>query len=191
MPCWQSYNFAKAIARLPSHTFEAAGPLLDSQPDAQNAYGTCLVRLRRFDAATKVFERALALNPENPRQRQLLAATQLMAHEPQKAIATLQPLIASGQADAHALELASSAYEEAKDTPAAVNALRQAILLDPHNPNFYIDFANLSLNHQSFQVGINVVSDGIGLLAENGFSLPGARGSICAARRLRKSRSGL
>ena len=157
--------------------FEAAGPLLDSQPDAQNAYGTCLVRFRRFDAATKVFERALALNPENPRQRQLLAATQLMAHEPQKAIATLQPLIASGQADAHALELASSAYEEAKDTPAAVNALRQAILLDPHNPNFYIDFANLSLNHQSFQVGINVVSDGIGLLPKTA-SLYLARGVL-------------
>jgi tetratricopeptide (TPR) repeat protein len=141
--------------------FEAAGPLLDSQPDAQNAYGTCLVRLRRFDMATKIFGRALALNPDNPRQRQLVAAIQLMAHRPQEAIATLQPLIASGRADAHALELASSAYEEAGDTPEAVSALRQAIILDPHNPNLYIDFANLSMNHQSFQVGINVVSDGI------------------------------
>src|SRR6266849_1403324 len=141
--------------------FEAAGPLLDSQPDAQNAYGTCLVRLRRFEMATNVFGRALALNPENPRQRQLVAAIQLMAHKPQEAIATLQPLIASGRADAQALELASSAYEEAGDTPEAVSALRQAIILDPHNPNPYIDFANLSMNHQSFQVGINVVSDGI------------------------------
>ena len=59
------------------------------------------------------------------------------------------------------MELASSAYEEAGDTPQAVSVLRQAILLDPNNPNFYIDFANLSLNHQSFQVGINVLSDGI------------------------------
>jgi tetratricopeptide (TPR) repeat protein len=143
--------------------FEAAGPLLDSQPDAQNAYGTCLVRLRRFDMATNVFGRALALNPENPRQRQLVAAIQLMAHKPQEAIATLQPLIASGRADAHALELASSAYEEAGNTPEAVSALRQAIILDPHNPNLYIDFANLSMNHQSFQVGISVVSDGISI----------------------------
>jgi tetratricopeptide (TPR) repeat protein len=141
--------------------FGAAGSLLDTQIDAQNAYGTCLVRLRRFDEATQVFGRALASNPEDSRQRQLAAASQLMAHKPQEAIATLQPLIASGRADAHAMELASTAYEEAGDTPAAVSALRQAILLDPHNPNFYIDFANLSLNHQSFQVGINVVSDGI------------------------------
>jgi tetratricopeptide (TPR) repeat protein len=141
--------------------FEAAGPVLETQLDAQNAYGTCLVRLRRFDEATKVFGRALALNPDNSRQRQLVAAIQLMAHRPQEAIATLQPLMAAGRADAHALELASSAYEDAGDTPAAVSALRQAILLDPRNPNFYIDFANLSLNHQSFQVGISVVSDGI------------------------------
>jgi Flp pilus assembly protein TadD len=141
--------------------FEAAGTLLDTQPDAQNAYGTCLVRLRRFDSAAGVFEKALALKPDDPHQRQLLAAIQLIAHHPQAAIATLRPLVDGGQASAHAMELASSAYEEAGDTPQAVSALRQAILLDPNNPNFYIDFANLSLNHQSFQVGINVVSDGI------------------------------
>ena len=153
---FRQHNCTEAV----SH-FEAAGPLLDAQPDAQSAYGTCLVRLRRFDMATNVFGRVLALNPENPRQRQLVAAIQLMAHKPQEAITTLQPLIASGSTDAHALELASSAYEEAGDTPEAVSALRQAIILDPHNPNLYIDFANLSMNHQSFQVGINVVSDGI------------------------------
>ena len=149
-------NCAEAIAN-----FEAAGSLLDTQLDAQNAYGTCLVRLRRFDAATGVFEKALALNPDDPRQRQLLAAIQLMARHPQDAVVTLRPLIDGGRANARAMELASSAYEEAGDTPQAVSVLRQAILLDPNNPNFYIDFANLSLNHQSFQVGINVLSDGI------------------------------
>ena len=50
-----------------------------------------------------------------------------------------------------------------KDTPQAVSTLRQAILLDPENVNLYLDFANLSYAHDSFQVGINVVSDGIGL----------------------------
>jgi len=141
--------------------FEAAGSLVDSQPDAQNAYGTCLVRLRRFDDATKVFERSLSLNPDDPRRRQLTAAIQLMAHKPREAIATLQPLLTAGRADAHTLELASSAYEEGGDTPEAVSALRQAIILDPHNPNLYVDFANLSMSHQSFQVGITGVSEGI------------------------------
>ena len=51
-----------------------------------------------------------------------------------------------------------------KDTPQAVATLRQAILLDPQNVNLYVDFANLSSAHDSFQVGIDVVSDGISQL---------------------------
>jgi tetratricopeptide (TPR) repeat protein len=41
--------------------------------------------------------------------------------------------------------------------------VRQGILLDPSNVNLYLDFANLCYAHDSFQVGIDVVSDGIGL----------------------------
>ena len=44
-----------------------------------------------------------------------------------------------------------------------MSTLRQAILLDPRNPNLYVDFANIAFAHQSFQVGIDVVTDGIGL----------------------------
>ena len=45
----------------------------------------------------------------------------------------------------------------------AVDTLRQAILLDPQNVNLYLDFAAISSTHQSFQVGINVVNEGINL----------------------------
>jgi tetratricopeptide (TPR) repeat protein len=38
------------------------------------------------------------------------------------------------------------------------------LLLDPQNVNLYVDFANISSAHDSFQVGIDVVSDGIGQL---------------------------
>ena len=47
------------------------------------------------------------------------------------------------------------------NTPPAVASIRQAILLDPQNANLYVDFANMSSAHDSFQVGIDVVSDGI------------------------------
>ena len=67
------------------------------------------------------------------------------------------------QADAETLELASKAYEDLKDTPQAVSTLQQAILLDPGNVNLYLDFANLCYAHDSSQVGVNVVSDGINL----------------------------
>jgi tetratricopeptide (TPR) repeat protein len=141
--------------------FEKTGALLDSQLDAQHAYGTCLVWLRRFDEATHVFQRALELNPEDRRERQLLASVQVMAKKPQEAIATLQPLLEAKGADAKTLDLASNAYEDAGNTPEAVSSLRQAILLDPRNINFYLDFATLCLAHQSYQVGIDVISDGM------------------------------
>jgi tetratricopeptide (TPR) repeat protein len=141
--------------------FEKAGALLDNQLDALHAFATCLVRLKRLDAAIEVFRRALALKPDDPQERRLLASIQVMAHKPQDALATLQPLLETDKPGAETLELASTAHEDAGDTPQAVNALRQAILQEPRNVNLYLDFANLSLDHQSFQVGINVISDGI------------------------------
>jgi tetratricopeptide (TPR) repeat protein len=56
-----------------------------------------------------------------------------------------------------------SAYEAVHETDRAVDALRRAILLQPTNSGLYVDFANLSASHQSFQVGINVVNDGLAL----------------------------
>jgi tetratricopeptide (TPR) repeat protein len=144
--------------------FEKAGTLFDAKVEGLHAYAACLVKLRRFDKAADVFQRALALAPDDRRERQLLVALQLMAQKPQEALATLGPLLKVANPDADVLDLASAAYEAAKDTERAVNALRQAILLDPRNVNFYLDFANISSVHQSFQVGIDVVNDGIGLL---------------------------
>ena len=86
-----------------------------------------------------------------------------MASKPHDAIATLSPILEGRAADSETLELAASAYEDAGDTAHAVSTLRQAILLDPRNPNLYVDFANIAFAHQSFQVGIDVVTDGIGL----------------------------
>jgi len=141
--------------------FEKASSLFESQLPALHAYATCLTRLKELDKAVSVFQRALALNPSDRRERQLLASIQLMAHKPEDAISTLDPLLGVNSADAGSLELASAAYEEAHDTAKAIDALRQAILLDPQNVNLYVDFATISSTHQSFQVGINVVSEGI------------------------------
>jgi tetratricopeptide (TPR) repeat protein len=143
--------------------FDKAGALIESQLDGLHAHATCLVRLQQPDAAIPVFQRAVALQPDNPRERQLLAAVQLMAEKPQDAIATLAPLLQAPQPDVETLGLASAAYEKSGDTPHAVATLRQAILLDPKNIDLYLDFANIAFAHESFQVGIEVMSDGLGL----------------------------
>jgi len=144
--------------------FEKAGTLFDSKASALHAYAICLVKLKRPEKAAQIFQRALALNPDDRRERRLLASIQLMAHQSQDALATLEPLLQGSNVEVETLELAATAYEANKDTPQAVAALRQAILLDPQNLDLYVDFANLSSAHDSFQVGIDVVSDGISQL---------------------------
>ncbi len=141
--------------------FAASETVFDSKPDGLHAYATCLVKLRRFDEAVSVFKKSLALSPEDRQERLLLSSVQLMAHKPQDALATLDPLMGRTSADAASLDLASAAYEDAHDTEKAVDTLRRAILLDPQNVNLYLDFAAISATHQSFQVGINVVNEGI------------------------------
>lgn len=143
-----------------SSHFERAARLFRSQPVALRAYAACLVKLGNFQKAAEIFGQSLAISPGGQRERRVLASIQLMAQEPKDALATLQPLLAEN-ANAPALELASEAYEQSHDTEQAVNMLRRAILLDPGDVNLYVDFAALSAKHQSFQVGINVVDDGI------------------------------
>lgn len=151
-------NCAAAVAH-----FARSGHLLDSQLDGLHAYATCLVRLKRFQDAVAVFHRAVALAPDTPEERKLLASLQLMTHKPQDAVTTLQPVLQKTPT-AQILQLAATAYEDSGATDKAVAALRQAILLDPHDASLYVDFAYIAYAHQSFQVGINILDDGIGQL---------------------------
>lgn len=142
--------------------FQRAAALFEAKAPALHAWGTCLVRLRLYDMAEEIFQKSLALDPSDRRERHILASVQMMAHHPDPALATLEPLLTAKQ-DALTLELASSAYEDLHDTEKAVETLRQAILLDSRDVSLYVDFAALSATHQSFQVGIDVINDGINL----------------------------
>jgi tetratricopeptide (TPR) repeat protein len=142
--------------------FEHAAALIDSKIEGLHAYAVCLVKLKRFDQAAQVFQRSIALEPDDKRERQLLASVQLMAQQPQSSVATLGPLLGVDDPDIETLELASAAYEATNDTERAIDALRRAILIDPSNVNLYLDYANICSVHQSFQVGLDVVNDGIG-----------------------------
>ena len=141
--------------------FEQSGLLLDSQPGALQEYGECLVKLKETEKAITIFSRALAQSNADAGARYRLASVQMMAQRPKDATATLQPLLEANTSDADVLELAASAYEADENTPEAVRILRQAIVSDPHNINLYLDFANISLDHQSFQVGVDMINAGL------------------------------
>jgi tetratricopeptide (TPR) repeat protein len=141
--------------------FEQSGALIDSQPGALQEYGDCLVRRKETEKAILVFSRALAQSNADAAVRCRLASVQLMAQRPKDAIATLQPLLQENTSDANVLDLAAAAYEADGDTPTAVRILRQAILSDPHNVDLYVDFANISMDHQSYQVGVDMINAGL------------------------------
>jgi tetratricopeptide (TPR) repeat protein len=154
-----AYRRGDCAAAVPQ--FEQSGSVAESQVGALQEYGDCLVRLKEPEKAIQVFSRALAQSNGDTGARCRLASMQIAAQHPKDAIATLQPLLQENTTDADVLDLAASAYEADGNTPEAVRLLRQAILSDPHNINLYLDFANVSLDHQSFAVGVDMINAGL------------------------------
>lgn len=144
--------------------FRASGSLLSSQPSALEEFGACLVRENQPAQAVGIFQQMLAGSPGNKRILFQLGAAQYLAQQSQDAVATLQPLLQEPDPAPQTLDLASLAYEESGDTPRAVALLRQAIVDSPGTPEYYLDFATLSYNHSSFQVGIDMLNVGLARL---------------------------
>lgn len=141
--------------------FAQSTQLIAMQPAALAEYGSCLMDLDRAHDAIPVFQQLVAQFPENPHARVNLAGAQVAAHQGKEAVETLQPLLEVKPPDSDILDLASSAYEEEGNTPKAVELLHQAIVTNPKKIRYYLDFATLSFNHQSFQVGIDMVNVGL------------------------------
>lgn len=159
--------------------FEKAASLFQDQVEALHAYAICLVRSKQPDKAAGILKHTVELKRDDPRELRLLASVQLMAQEPSESLVTLKPLLDANVQDVEVLELASAAYEGVHETDNAVDALRRAILLEPTNTSLYGDFAALSVAHQSFQVGINVLNDGLALQPQSA-ELYFARGMLYA-----------
>jgi len=140
--------------------FEAAGETAMSQPAALEEFGFCLVRANRLTDAEKVYETLVSISP-TPRARIHLAAAQFLDNQPKDALTTLEPILQQNEPDAEALDIASKAAEKLGETPRAVQLLRQAIVRNPNNADYYLDFATIAFDHSSFQVGIDMLNVGI------------------------------
>jgi tetratricopeptide (TPR) repeat protein len=141
--------------------FHHSADLMAKHPASLEAYANCLVERKQDVAAVPVLESLIALLPHEVYPKYDLAVVEVGQKQYDAAIKTLAPLLSPEPADADLLSLASEAYEGAGDTPKAVALLRQAIVLRPADANLYSSFAALCLNHDSFQVGIDMVDAGI------------------------------
>jgi tetratricopeptide (TPR) repeat protein len=169
---WKQSDCTGAV----SH-FSQAKAAIAAQPDALREFGACLVKLKRSEEAAGVFQRWIALSPQDRHARYSLAVALMEADRFSDAFAALQPLAGPDDPDPIALELVSAVHEALGETPQAVAVLRQAVLLDSRNVNLYLDFAALSFNHQSFQVGIDMINAGLTQLPDSG-ALYVARGVL-------------
>ena len=141
--------------------FSHASAVMAHQPEALTDNGSCLAAANRSDAAVSSFSAALALDPGSAPARFNLALAQFNAHDPDGALGTLTPLTSGSPGHPDALVLAAQIDESKGDTAHAVTLLRSALLLDPKDLDAYLQFATLSFDHASPQVGIDIVNAGI------------------------------
>jgi tetratricopeptide (TPR) repeat protein len=141
--------------------FQHAAAVTASQPEALTEYGSCLAILNRDEDAVLVFAEALALDPTKTEARYNLALAQLNSKHAEDALATLQPLIEATPVDTEVSMLAADILESKGDIARAVELLRKAILAFPKDVDAYLQFAALSYDHASPQVGIDILNAGL------------------------------
>jgi tetratricopeptide (TPR) repeat protein len=132
-----------------------------NHPESLEIYGNCLVKSSQAEKAVPVFQQLITLLPDRKYLKYDLAVALADTKQNDAAIKVLDPLLETDAADADLLSLASDAYEAVGNTPKAVALLRQAIVLSPATANYYNSFAEICLDHESFQVGIDMINAGL------------------------------
>ncbi len=141
--------------------YRQSAAAISTKPDALTQYGECLVLEKQSDDAVAPLTQALALEPTQWWSHYNLAAVELSRKRPGAAIEALQPLLGTERVQPQVLDLAAAAFEALGDTPRAVKLLRQAILAAPENESYYLHFADLSFDHDSFRVGVDMINAGL------------------------------
>lgn len=151
---------AKNCANALGH-FEKARPVLAQQPEAQADDALCLAEQGRDAEAVDAFSAILARDPSQRDARYNLALAQWNTHRAQDALDTLKPITDADAADPDVLILAADIVESMGDTARAVALLRKALVADPKRVDAYLQFATLSYDHASPQVGVDMINFGL------------------------------
>ncbi len=110
---------------------------------------------RLFAAARKSYKDAYAAG-----YNQTLMLVE--AGDGEAAIGLFRELAAEGKVPAELWNLAARAHLEAGHVQEAYDALRQATRLEPKAPENYIDLASICVEHDNFDLGLEIVDIGLG-----------------------------
>ena len=141
--------------------FAKATAFISAQPKVLTEYGVCLHAVHRDNDAVAIFAKAFALDPADLQARYNLALAQRNANHGDEALKTLQPLVDATPGDPGAMVLSAEIYESKNDTGLAVKLLRKALMVNPKDMDAYMQFASMSFDHASPQVGIDIIDFGL------------------------------
>jgi tetratricopeptide (TPR) repeat protein len=155
-------NYRKDDCAAAVESFRKASAIIQHNPEALTDEGVCFTVLKQYSDAVDAFGSALQLSPGSRVASYNLALAQFNAHRYDEALGTIQPLVDAVPVHADALGLAAQIQESKSNTEQAVTLLRRALLADPTNVDIYMQFATLSFDHASPDVGIDILNAGVG-----------------------------
>ena len=140
---------------------------LQNHSSSLESYGQCLMKLNRLADAVPIFQKLVELLPDKTYPKYDLGLILVMQKRNKDALQILEPMLAKNYSDSDFLSLVSEAYDGVGNVPQAVTLMRQAIMLSPSDPHYYVSFAALCLENDSFQIGIDVVNAGLSRIPDS------------------------
>lgn len=140
-----------ALEKVPA----AADPQLHFQA------GLLLAGLERFHLAAREFELAEGADAGTYELGFNLVLAYVRSDRHEDAIRAGEALLASEEPTAELSNLLSRAYEASGDTQRAYDALRTATELDPGDESNYVDLVALCLEHENFDLGVEIADIGV------------------------------
>jgi tetratricopeptide (TPR) repeat protein len=142
--------------------FEKAGTALTGNTSAEMRYGSCLNRVGRWQEAATLFAQIVQANPGVP---ELLYDEALIYYGAKRYAVTIRLLVSSKKKgkdlNAESLNLLGAAYSDNGQIEESIASYREGLKRYPHFVQNYMDLASLGVQHQSFDMALNVLDLGI------------------------------
>jgi len=158
-------NFATALVRT-GQSARAAVALEElpatAPPDLHFQAGLVLAGIERYAEAAREFERADGSNADPYELGFNLVLARFKSGQHAEAALAGEALLEAGHGSAELYNVLSQAYESAGDTKSAYDALRTATELAPEDESNYVDLIALCLDHENFDLGIEIADIAVG-----------------------------
>lgn len=138
------------------------------KPRTQFELGFALARHDLSKQAIPYFQAVRQSFPDSYNVGFNLAVCYVQSTNYSQAIEVLRGLADRGHKTSEQQNLLAEAYEGNQQTQAAIDTLREATLLAPTDEDNYLDLAALCMNHDSFDLGMEVVNVGLHYRPQSG-----------------------